>query len=122
MPNSKEPLPIKDVVNKVISDLSNNASKERRPSAEEIKKLWKKAVGKMASQRSRPVALKKGKLIVNVGDSSFLYNLTLRKREILNNLAKELENAIQDIQFRIGETSEEEKTKGKTKRYKGRGN
>ncbi|NQU73587.1 MAG: DUF721 domain-containing protein [Candidatus Omnitrophica bacterium] len=119
MTNSKEPLPIKDVVNKVIADLSNSASKEHRPSAEEIKRLWKQAVGKMASQRSRPVSLKKGKLVVHVEDSSFLYNLTLRKREILKNLAKDLENGIQDIQFRIGETGEEEKTKGK--RQKGRG-
>ncbi len=102
-------LPIRDIVNKVIADLSTGGETHHRINAEEIKHFWKKAAGEFASRRSRPASLKKGKLIVAVGDSSLLYNLTLKKREILASLTKESDGRIQEVQFRIGETS------GKTK-------
>ena len=122
MAGSKGPLPIKDVVNKVISDLSGSGDMGRRPSAESMNALWRKAVGKFASRRSRPVSLKQGRLIVNVEDSSLLYNLTLKKREIIESLTKELKDRVQKIQFRIGETREEQKTEAKDKRQKHRRN
>jgi|GEM_PF-3267748 hypothetical protein len=107
MQSSDNALPIKAIVNKVIENLSGSGAKQERISEEEIRSVWRKAAGRFASQRSRPVSLRKGKLVVAVEDSSLLYSLTLKKKEILEALGRELRNRIQDIQFRIGETSGE---------------
>lgn len=107
-------LPIKEIVNRVISNLSGSDGKERRLGEEDINRLWRKAAGKTAAFRSRPTSLRKGKLIVAVEDSSLLYYLTLRKKQILDSLSRELEDRVHDIQFRIGETGgkgKDEKTK-----------
>ncbi len=122
MADSKEPSPIKDIVNKVIAGLSGEGTpdKRQRLTEEEIQRLWEKAAGKFAGRRSKPVSLKKGRLVVTVADSSLLYDLTLRKREILEGLVKELKDKIQDIQYRIGETGGEEKSKGKNQKSKNR--
>jgi hypothetical protein len=96
--------------------LSAGTQAHHRISAEDIKTIWKKAAGSLASRRSRPTSLKKGKLVVAVGDSSLLYDLTLRKREILASLTKETEGRIQEVGFRIGETSGEKKSQGTKKR------
>lgn len=111
--------PIKDIVNRVITDLSTGTAAHRRINAEEINILWKKAAGEFARRRSGPTSLRKGRLVVAVGDSSLLYNLTLRKKEILASLAKESDGRIKEIQFRIGDTSgktEGKRTETKSKR------
>lgn len=102
---------IKDVVNKVITALSAGEEKKQRIGEEEINDLWKRAAGGLASRRSRPTSLKKGKLIVAVGDSSLLYNLTLRKKDVLKTLNEGSCGRIREIQFRIGEASGERKSK-----------
>ncbi|MBI4335115.1 MAG: DUF721 domain-containing protein [Candidatus Omnitrophica bacterium] len=104
-------MPIKDIVNRVIADLSGDARKTERISQEEINRLWKRAAGAAAARRSRPTSLRKGRLIVAVRDSSALYDLTLRKGQILSALTKELDEKIHDIQLRIGEIDGEGKTK-----------
>lgn len=120
MAGQNEPQLIKDIINKVITNLSSGSSGEPRLTREAIEKVWKQAVGGPASQRTRPTSLRKGRLVVNVGDSSLLYVLTLRKQEILESLARELNDKVKDIQFRIGETGGEKKSKGKTKSSKDR--
>jgi len=111
-PTGEQPT-IKDIVNKVISGLSKGESKQERISEEGIKKVWSKAAGGRSASKSRPTSLRKGKLIVAVDDSSLLYDLTLRKREIVEVLGKETNGRIQDVRFRIGETRGEEKPKRK---------
>ena len=110
---------IKDIVNKVISDLSGGAAKKERISEEEIETRWRGAAGLRAGRRSRPVSLKKGKLVVVVEDSSLLYDLTLRKAAILGALKKGLNSKIQEIQFRIGDTNEG-RPEGKNKKTENR--
>ena len=118
MQSSDSTLPIKAIVNKVIENLSSSggSAKQDRIGEEEIRSVWKKTAGKFAAQRSRPTALRKGKLVVIVEDSSLLYSLTLKKREILEALGRELKGRIQDIQFRIGEVSGEGKSERTKKR------
>jgi hypothetical protein len=113
--------PIKDIVNKVIADLSGGAGARPRMSAEEIGGLWKRAAGAFASRQSRPASLRKGKLVVAVGNSSLLYNLTLKKRGILAELTGGSDGRIQEIQFRIGETGGENKIKNQKSKRKNRG-
>lgn len=109
MVDKSEAQPLRDIINKVISSLNSDGEggKEERLTKERIGELWRNAAGRTAGRHSRPVSLRKGKLVVVVGESSFLYDLTLRKKEILKNLSGELGGRIKEIQFRIGDTSEE---------------
>lgn len=91
------------LIGKVIEGLS---SKER-VGEEEIEKAWRKAAGPAAAKHSTPVTFKKASLVVNVASSSWLYELTVRKKEILNILEAELKGKkIKELRFRIGETKE----------------
>ena len=77
---------------------------KRRLTQEEIHGAWKDAVGKRASSHTRPVALKRGVLVVNVDGSAWLYELTLKRREILKKLDSKIKgNKIRGMRFRIGE-------------------
>lgn len=71
--------------------------------------VWTRAAGKRAAKHSRPVQLKKSKLIVNVENSSWLYELTLNRKKIVPKLDREIarltdnKKTVKDIQLRIGE-------------------
>lgn len=97
----------------VLKDIIKAMGGKGRLSEEEVISAWKGAVGESAAKHSRPASFKKSILIVNVNESSWLYELTLKKKDIL----KKLEGIpkgkkIKDIRFRIGDTkSEREKDK-----------
>jgi len=87
-----------------------------RISEEEMAGAWEEAVGAQAATHTRPVALRRGELIVNVDGSSWLYELTLRKREVLEKLASRLKGRkLKNIRFRIGELKEAKNGKGERK-------
>ena len=102
---------IKDIVNKIISKIGTDKTGDERISQEAIRKMWRRAAGNRASKRSQPISLRKGRLVVSVEDSSLLYDLTLRKRDIFEKLSRDLKGKISEIQFRIGEIGGEEKPK-----------
>ena len=91
---------LKDVVKKVISGLEKRQEEEL-----DISRAWRLAAGKKASAHTRPVFLKKKRLIVNVGDSSWLYKLTLEKEAIKKKFNKKTKGKkkVDQVQFRIGE-------------------
>ena len=87
----------------VKSIIGNFAGKERL-TEEEVRSAWSLVVGEKAAKHSRPRSLVDSRLIVHVDDSSWLYELTTRKKYILNNLSSELKNVkLRDITFRIGD-------------------
>ncbi|MDD5496338.1 MAG: DUF721 domain-containing protein [Candidatus Omnitrophica bacterium] len=90
-----------ELVKSVISDLG----KKGRVGEEEMSRAWEEVVGKSASRHARPVSLKKATLIVNVDGSSWLYELTTKKKAIVNGLSERLGlgKALKEIRFRIGE-------------------
>lgn len=89
-----------DLVKGLISTLG---SKERL-SEEDIAGAWADAVGVKAAKHSRPVSLKKSSLVINVDGSGWLYELSTKKREILEKLAGGLKGKkIKDIRLRIGD-------------------
>lgn len=51
-----------------------------------IKELWSKIVGDLISQYAIPYELKKDKLCISVQDSTWRYELSLRKEKILKSL------------------------------------
>lgn len=99
-PGNGKDKPLERLFKKVIKNLGPAG----RISEEEMIAAWEDAAGVRAAKHSRPVALRKGELVVNVDGSSWLYELTTRKKEVLGRLAAKLENKkLKNIRFRIGE-------------------
>lgn len=91
---------IEEIVKNVIKKMSGAG----RFGKEEIEKMWEGAAGEAAAKHSRPVSLKRAVLIVNVDGSSWLYELTTKKRDIIKRLVQEAAGrSIKDIRLRIGE-------------------
>ena len=92
--------PLEGIVKNIISDIGTKG----RVSEEEIIDAWKASVGRRASGHARPTSLKKSRLVVNVDGSAWLYELTLKKKEVLKKLSGRLKDKdIKEIRFRIGE-------------------
>ena len=90
---------LKNIVKNVISDLEKREQKEQ-----DIKKTWEQAAGKKAAGHTKLVFFKSKRLIVNVSDSSRLYELTVAKQEIIKKFNKNIDgrSQIKELQFRIG--------------------
>jgi len=91
------------LVGKVIDGLCG----AERFGEEEIALAWKEAAGDKAARNSKPVSFKKAGLVVNVANSSWLYELTVCKKEILKKLETVLKGKkIKELRFRIGDIKE----------------
>jgi predicted nucleic acid-binding Zn ribbon protein len=92
--------PLEDVLKNIISGIT----KKGGLTEEDVAAAWDSAVGEKAARHSKPRSLKGSRLIVNVDGSSWLYELTVRKKEILGKLAEGLNSKkIKEITLRIGE-------------------
>ena len=92
--------PLEDVLKDIISGIS----KKGGLTEEDVDSAWERAVGEKAAEHSKPCTLKGSRLIVSVDGSSWLYELTIRKREILKSLSEILKSSrVKDITLRIGE-------------------
>jgi predicted nucleic acid-binding Zn ribbon protein len=92
--------PISEIIHSVFAKLEGAAN----PSQEGIESLWKELVGQDGFRHSRPVALRKKVLNILVDNSSWMQELSMRKRNILKGLKRKLgKDRISEIHFRIGE-------------------
>ena len=92
--------PLSGLIKKAIKDLGAHG----RLTEEEIRLAWRESVGDDAARHSRPVSFRKDSVFVNVDRSSWLYELTISKKEILAKLEELLKRKkFKDIRFRIGE-------------------
>ncbi len=92
--------PLEDLVRKAVFKIA----KEGGLTEEGVREAWTKAVGRKASRHSCPASFRRSRLVVNVDGSSWLYELTLGKKELLRTLGgKFAGKQLKDIQFRIGE-------------------
>lgn len=90
--------PLKNIVSGIIRKL------EKKEKEGALLAAWQKAVGKAAGAHTKPVSFKTGRLVVNVSDSSRLYNLTLKRKEIVEDLNRILKKKkIKEVRFRIGQ-------------------
>jgi predicted nucleic acid-binding Zn ribbon protein len=88
----------------LVKNIIGNFAGKDKLTEEEIRSSWELVVGRDAAKHSRPRSFADSRLIVHVDDSSWLYELTTRKKYILNNLSSELKGKkLKDITFRIGE-------------------
>lgn len=105
-PTDSAPVPARRLGDLLAGVIKNLAGQERL-GEEEISWAWKEAAGKAAARHSRPVSFRRAVLIVNVENSSWLYELTVRRRRIIAALEAALEDKkIKDIRFRIGDIKE----------------
>ena len=100
MTNRSKTSPISEVIQSVFTKLEGSAN----PFREDIESLWKELVGQDGFRHSRPVAIRKRILNVLVDNSSWMQELSMRKRGILKGLKRKLgRDRISEINFRIGE-------------------
>ncbi len=97
---SKKPEQIRGVLGKVIKKIEGREPDKK----ERITDAWYKTVRNKAGKHTRPASIKKKTLVVEVDSSTWLYELNLRKTEIINNIQKELKDTeIENIRFKMGD-------------------
>ncbi len=95
----ESPKKLESLLKKVMKDLG----KKGKLTEEVMAEIWKEAVGENASKHTKPKSIKKGTLFITVDDSSWMYDLTLKKRDIVSSLDGKLKGRkVKDIRFRIG--------------------
>lgn len=95
-----KPEGIGGVINQVITKLDAKTHGQR----EDVVKAWEGAIEKDAAGHTKPVAMKKNILTVEVDSSTWLYVLNLKKKSILASMQKSVgKEKVEDIRFRIGE-------------------
>lgn len=99
-PKAHSAAPLGDILPQVFRGLSLDL----RPSQEKIQGVWERLAGKEASQHSWPRRLGKGRLLIEVENSGWMYALRLKKEPLLQGLV-ELLGAIcvKELRFRMGE-------------------
>ncbi len=94
------PQPIGDIIPQIIAKMGLT----QRVKEAEVIRDWRGMVGEVIAKHSKPVALEKGYLTVNVDSSPWLNELQrFSKPLILQKLQDKLGKSIRDIKFRIGE-------------------
>jgi len=91
---------IKGILRKIVKKIEEQGPGKK----EKISQAWQKAAGEKAILHSRPVSLTRKVLTVEVDSSTWLYSLSLKKRSILKNIKKDLEQyKIEDIRLKMGD-------------------
>ena len=94
-------------IENILKDVIKNLGGKDRPTEEDVVLFWAGAAGEKAAKHSKPVMFKKSVLTVNVDDSSWLYELTTKKKEIIRNLEGSFgSKKVKEVRFRIGELKE----------------
>lgn len=95
-----EPGPLEGLLKGIVARLDGAGMLTK----EAVQEAWEEAAGKKAASHARPLSLSKGVLTVNVDGSSWLYELTTKKRELVKKMQDRIKSKkFKDIRFRIGE-------------------
>ncbi|MBU1045301.1 MAG: DUF721 domain-containing protein [Candidatus Omnitrophica bacterium] len=95
----RKPVIIKDILENFLKDFQQQ---KQTPQAI-ILKNWKEIISESAAEESMPVVIKNKILIIVVSNSALLHHLTLRKKEIRENIEKFLDlKTVKGIRFKIG--------------------
>ena len=82
---SAKPEGIGGVINQVIKKLDAKTHGQR----EEVVRAWQDAIDHDAAVHTKPVAIKKNILTIEVDSSAWLYVLNLKKKSILASMQKQ---------------------------------
>jgi len=89
-------------IKSIVYDVIKNIQDKQAPSGD-IEGLWIKSVRKKAAQHTKVRFFKKGKLHINVESPAWLYDLKLKKEDIIKKIKKLSKNKITDLRFRVGD-------------------
>ena len=91
-------------IESILKDVIRNLSGKGRVSEEEINRAWEESAGQRAARHTKPVSIKKAVLTINVDDSGWLYELTIKKKDLLKKLESRIRGKqLKSLRFRIGE-------------------
>lgn len=100
MARSRSAASLGELLPKVLKDLKANP----RPSWEAIQEAWARVAGKEAARHSWPRSLLKGRLMVEVDSSGWIYTLNLKRSQILQGLIERFgAGRVKGLSLRIGE-------------------
>lgn len=89
---------------KIVGPLLQKMHLEARPSREHVDRVWRRLVGQEAARHSWPSVLSKGRLVVSVDSSGWMYTLAQKRQELLEGLVELLGmHQMKSLSFRIGE-------------------
>ncbi|MDD5436193.1 MAG: DUF721 domain-containing protein [Candidatus Omnitrophica bacterium] len=101
---AKKEKPRDGLIEKILKDVIKNLKSKKRVSEEDILKAWKEAAGEKAATHTKPVSIRRSVLTVNVDDSGWLYELAIKKAELVKKLEAGLGGKkIKGLRLRIGE-------------------
>ena len=91
-------------IDSVVSGLLHKLESQKIKKASAVREAWKEAVSKKALGHTQPVSFKNNVIMVIVENSSWLYELTMEKKEILKRFNEKYSGRkkAQDIRFRVG--------------------
>ena len=89
--------PIKNIVNDVIGKISSKGFNDQT----KIFEVWQKIIGETGIKHTRVSGMKDGTLMVLVDSPAWLFQLNLKRKNILDQIQKE-KLEIQKIIFKIG--------------------
>ena len=94
-----KPVAIKEVLDQFLKE----HEKKGKSLQYQIIEKWQKIMPGKANEQTKPVTIKNKILIIAVSNSAWLYQLTLKKTEILNTIKQVFKTEdIIDIRFKIG--------------------
>lgn len=97
-PKARSTSPLVEILPEVFRNLEG-----LRPTQEKIQEIWERLAGKEASRHSWPRWLKGRRLLVEVENSGWMYNLRLKKEPLLRGLIELLGvSRVKELQFRMG--------------------
>lgn len=97
---TRKPAALEGLIKKAMKSLRA----QNRLTQEDMAEIWQGAAGKAAAIHTRPVSFRKAVLMMHVDDSGWLYELTIKKKELLKKLDGKFKGKkLKDIRFRIGE-------------------
>jgi len=95
---------IRDTITQVMRRLK---TKSKKTPDDAVRALLRHSLTKKEKKHAGFGYFNKGTLLLNVDSSAWLYQLSLRKEQLLNKLRRK-SNAIKNVVFRIGENNEKE--------------
>jgi len=92
---------IQPIIQKIINDLKKKSQIDNQ----DIQQIWNRATTKKIAKNTLAKVFKNSILYVNVKNSSWKYDLSIKKEPILKKLNKHSSKLIKDIKFRIGDVN-----------------
>jgi len=91
-------------IGNIIKDVIKKLDTKTHGAREEILGAWQRISGEKVLAHTRPVAIKRKVLTIEVDSSTWLYELSIGKKKMLDAMKKAVgSDKIEDIRFRMGE-------------------